>query len=411
MNIVAFDTVFLLYIPLALLMGAYLLRNKRYHPILDAFLVLFGIVLYSQFIPFLGIPPLWFKYFLFGTGFTDYMSSLTLLSYIISELLFLASAIILLTEDILTRFVIFAKLTKKSLISAVCLLLSVVVLSLLSLFHPVYLLGTGIGGGTNGAASFSHIPQGSAFNLTHNNTTVSRDPRTGLFVYRITAKNQLNVNAEIVGLSVLEMPNNSIFSIFPEKHQLAPPFGTDINITGGQNTGQEIIVNPAAIMTLKIFSETPFLRITLMEKRNNYEISFASPFPPVSHALNISLTEALDPNVKLFLSNSLPPTSSSIKTSFASGEPFWPLESGLAQGTMYEVVIANLSGTVVFPTNNSAAYLVSVKTGQGMEGYGGPPPLFNFNESPLAQGSYKAELVKVEGGAYIVVAYTNFSVT
>jgi hypothetical protein len=46
-----------------------------------------------------------------------------------------------------------------------------------------------------------------------------------------------------------------------------------------------------------------------------------------------------------------------------------------------------------------------------MEGYGGPPPLFNFNESPLAQGSYKAELVKVEGGAYIVVAYTNFSVT
>lgn len=63
--------VFLLSVPIAIATGIYLLKSKRYHTVLDVFLVLIGVLTYAYFIPFMGIPLTMLKGFLLAADWSE----------------------------------------------------------------------------------------------------------------------------------------------------------------------------------------------------------------------------------------------------------------------------------------------------------------------------------------------------
>lgn len=230
--------------------------------------------------------------------------------------------------------------------------------------------------------------------------------------YQITARNQLSEDAEIVGVVLLKQLSGGFIDIFSEKKQLAPPFGEGIDVFGAEKTGEKIIVKPSSTLTLRIFSKDPALAISLVEKKTRYDIgfwAFADEYSPREPAesqtgVELEIIEALDPNVRVFLASAIPPSPDIFKTNFAAGELIYPQEQGLTKGTRYGFRIVNTVGEVVVPLD--LGHLEEVRSGTGIEGYG----MFNSEEKPLPVGSYRMELIKVEGGKGIVVAYENFSI-
>ncbi|MBS7615195.1 hypothetical protein KEJ18_05635 [Candidatus Bathyarchaeota archaeon] len=59
--------------------------------------------------------------------------------------------------------------------------------------------------------------------------------------------------------------------------QIAPPFGDNIEITGGNKSSEKIVIGPTAVPSLlRIYSEDSLLLITWIEKDNKpgWQISF-----------------------------------------------------------------------------------------------------------------------------------------
>lgn len=279
-------------------------------------------------------------------------------------------------------------------------------------------VASGSPGGTAMAISFGLSPNAphkvstGSFNIGFKDTSVNFDSKNNLWTYQITARNQLNEDAEIVEIISLHQPSGGFINIFSEKRQLAPPFGEDIEVLGGEKTNEKVVVKPGSAVTLKIFLKDPALVISLVEKRGRYDIGFwgfADEYPQMrtetKTEVKLEIVEALDPNVKVFLAGTFPPTPETFKTHFAASEPIYPQEQGLAKGTKYRFQVVNATGEIIIPLDLD--HLGEARYGTGVEGHG----MFNSGKKPLPSGSYRIELIKVEGGKGFIVAYENFSVS
>jgi len=128
-------------------------------------------------------------------------------------------------------------------------------------------------------------------------------------------------------------------------------------------------------------------------------------FTPSTLSINqIEIVEALDVNVNVTLMNKVPPTPESFKTEFEGGETIYPSEQGLGKGTRYGFRIVGPEGNVIVPLDDNQ--IAEVQYGDRMEGVG----FYNTEENPLPPGSYRMELIVVEGGRGLIVAYEDFVV-
>jgi len=406
--------VFLLSLPIAIATGIYLLKSKGRHLVLDAFLALLGALMYFYFIPLIGIPAVMLKGFLLAADWSE-MFPMAFLPLTASKILVFGAAVFLLIGDILARSRAFVRSSRRGPISAVILLSIFVVLFGAPFLRPVVFSGSPQGTATTigSGPGPSPVPGGSMpFSISFEDASVSFDSEDDLWTYQIAARNQLSEDAEIVEIVALKPPSEGLFNIVSEKRRLAPPFGEGIEVTGGNETSEKIIVKPGSTLTIRIFSKDPLLSISLVEKRTRYDIgfwSFADEYPPTSPAggqggPEPEIVEALDPSVKVFLAGAVPPTPETFKTNFAAGEPIYPQEQGLAKGIKYGFRIVGTAGEVIVSLD--LGHLEEVRGGAGAEGYG----TFNPEELPLPPGSYRMELIKVEDGKGIMVAYENFSV-
>lgn len=116
----------------------------------------------------------------------------------------------------------------------------------------------------------------------------------------------------------------------------------------------------------------------------------------------LEISEALDPNIRVYMTGETQAGPASFKTSFFSGEPFFPMEEGLAAGTEYgfRVVYPNASAAVPLKMTDR------IRVGRGTEGSG----MFNSKQDTLLDGNYTLELVKVEKNKGLIVGRTNFSI-
>lgn len=117
------------------------------------------------------------------------------------------------------------------------------------------------------------------------------------------------------------------------------------------------------------------------------------------------IVEAIDPRISVRLSGAFPPTRETLKSSFFSGEDIYPQEEGLARGTRYGFRVVDAEGSEVISVNRWG--IGPVRMGRGLEGSG----LFNSAENPLAPGSYRVQLVRVEGERGFVVAEAPLTIT
>ncbi|MGQ9787947.1 MAG: hypothetical protein ACUVQM_01330 [Candidatus Hadarchaeaceae archaeon] len=405
--------VFFLTVPIAVATGIYLLKSKRYRLAADVFLVLLGALMYAYFIPFIGIPPTMLKGFLLASYWSEAFPWV-IFSLTVSKILILGSAVFLLAGDILVRSRAFLRSSKRGSISVVIMLAIFAILFGAPFLRSV--VGSGSPQGTATTIGFGLVSSAESrglmpFNIGFEDTSVNFDSESNIWSYQITARNQLSEDAEIVEIISLKQPSGG-FNIFSEKRQLAPPFGDDIEVSGGEKMDEKTVVKPGSVVTLKISSEDPFLVISLVEKRVRYDIgfwAFADEYPhggpaEVQTEVELEIVEALDPNVKVFLASAIPPTPDTFKTSFTAGEHIYPQEHGLTKGTRYGFRIVNTAGEVVVSLD--LGHLEEVRNGSGAEGYGS----FNSGEKPLPPGPYRMELIKVEGRRGFLVAYENFSV-
>jgi len=250
----------LFIIPLSL--GIYLLRSQRNRLIADVFWILPGLLLYT-YLPQGPVTSL--KGVLLATDWAGLFQRISTIG-VLNIILMLGSAIFLLISDILARIETFVKSTKKGLVSVLILLIILVTLFGVPLSRSV-----GVRPGPATSLSGLIIP----FNTQLINASVTFDSKNNLWIYQISARNQLGEDAEIIEISAQKQPP-SFYTIISEKQKLAPPFGKDIEVAGGEKTSEKIVVKPGSTVTLKIFSEDPLLSIALIVKEGRYDISFWS---------------------------------------------------------------------------------------------------------------------------------------
>ena len=119
----------------------------------------------------------------------------------------------------------------------------------------------------------------------------------------------------------------------------------------------------------------------------------------------VEIVDAIDPRISVKLSGAFPPTGVTLKNSFFSGEDIYPQEEGLARGTRYGFRVVDSKGSEIISVNRWG--VAAVRMGRGLEGSG----LCNSGEAPLAPGSYRVQLVKVEGERGFVVAEAPLTIT
>ncbi len=118
----------------------------------------------------------------------------------------------------------------------------------------------------------------------------------------------------------------------------------------------------------------------------------------------IAVVEAMDGQTRVVLSSAFPPTEQALKSSFAAGEAVYPQEEGLPKGARYAFRVVDAKGTEVIPVERWG--VAEAKVGVGMEGSG----VCNTQESPLAPGSYRVQLVKIESDKGFVLAQTDLTI-
>lgn len=381
----------LLVVPVSLAMGAYLWFSRSYHPGADLFWVLLGWLVYACSLPLLGPAPTVLKLILFPA---DWSGSFpwTFLAFALGKIMVLACAIFLLVGDILARSRVAARPARRGLLGAIALVLAVGILLGLPLLRPV---GPQLGNATG-------IGGAGAFNIRFEDARASFDAATGSWVYQITARNQLPERAEVTGITAQAFPAAGWAGIVSQKKLLAPPFGEDIRVSGADRTSEKVVVEPGATLTLEIVSGGPLASITLLQKTGRYDISFCSF--TAGGATELEIVEALDPGVRVMLTDAFPPSPEAVKERFASGEPIYPQEQGLAKGTRYVFRILDSRGNVLVPLDGRP--IARARMGTGMEGSG----VFNTPEDPLPPGTYRVELIKVEGKKGFILSRAEFAV-
>ena len=245
-----------------LLLGIYWLRSKRSGLIVDVFWIIPGLFLYA-FLP--QAPATSLKGALLATDWSDLLNRISIIG-VLNIVLMLGSAIFLLIVDILAHIESFVKSTKSGLVSVLIFLM---ILS--ALFGVPLSRSVGVRPGPAKSLGGPNMP----FNVYFINASLDWDSENNLWIYQISARNRLNGDAEIIEVSAQKQPP-SYFTLISEKWKIAPPFGGDIEVAGGEKTGEKIVVNSGSTVTLKISSKDPLLSIALTVREGRYDISFWS---------------------------------------------------------------------------------------------------------------------------------------
>ena len=245
-----------------LLLGFHWLRSKRSRLTGDVLWILLSLFLYAFLPPAVATS---LKGVLLATDWSDLFNQISIIG-VFNIVLMLGSAIFLLVVDVLARTERFAKSTKKGRIS-----LLVFLMILAALFGAPLSRSVGVRPGPATSLSGLIIP----FNTQLINASVNFDSENDLWIYQFSAKNSLDRDAEIIEVSAQKQPS-SYFMLISEKWKIAPPFGGNIEVAGGEKTSEKIVVNPGSTVTLKISSKDPLLSIALTVKEGRYDISFWS---------------------------------------------------------------------------------------------------------------------------------------
>lgn len=134
------------------------------------------------------------------------------------------ASVFLLSGDILAQSRTWAKSTKRSLINVVVLPVIFGMLFGMPLLRPVIVH---IGNASVVSGCSSPI---ASFNIGSRDAYVVFDSEKNLWIYQITARNQLDENAKIIGIVARKKTNAGFFNVISEKQQLAPPFSDTIEV-------------------------------------------------------------------------------------------------------------------------------------------------------------------------------------
>jgi hypothetical protein len=247
---------FVLSLPL-LFLALYLLFNRRYHLIIDSFLVLIGCLLY--FVSFSGNP----SYFSLYKSMDLYICSGLISPFlafinsvgplVITKYFFLTASMFLLAGDIIARL----KLVYKKRLNVFSLIvINLVLLSLPFLYIPKIVLGGSEGGDPVGYGQFH-------FSTNNDSNHMSYDKAFNTYIFIANMFNQDgNNSASITNICV----DGKIILITKENTMLQVENGTVIN--------GKILVSPGQTVTIKLISQKPFFVFTLFEELRRYSTSF-----------------------------------------------------------------------------------------------------------------------------------------
>jgi hypothetical protein len=126
-----------LFIPVALGTGIYLIKNRKYHPVADIFLLLVGLLVYIENIPLFAPPPVTLKLFLINFNPFNRLFELLISLTFVSKILLVTSALFLLACDLLVHFRTFIRHRKRETIHRAMVLLTFIVLLVIPLLLPV----------------------------------------------------------------------------------------------------------------------------------------------------------------------------------------------------------------------------------------------------------------------------------
>jgi len=256
---------------IVVIFGIYLLRNKGYHLVTDLFFVCIGLVAYivpvSLFLGFFFPPvaplPMLKGFFLTadwaheGVGRSNPELFLVLF---LTNILFFSSALFLFTTDIFSKIKRVTVSSKRGLIVALTLLVIFGVVFTLPWLHKIEIGGSAMGAFGPGPGSGIML----GLKLPPENTTAYFDMERGTWVYQIELVNTHAENAEIIGLKGKSMAGKTV--------NIAPPFGDNVEIIGGNKSSEKITISPSGPTLkpalLRIYSNEPLLLITWVEKNN-----------------------------------------------------------------------------------------------------------------------------------------------
>jgi len=245
--------------PLVLPLALYLLTSKGHHLFVDALLCLVGYLLYRVSLPLLLADPFSKLKLAFVTADWAYRPSLFWVVLLSIKALWFASAAFLLASSILVKIKFF-RMEERRWISPLLLSLVLLVTFGLPFLREVKLTpGIASGFGWGGAKVMS-------FELVRNEVgqpaaRVDFDGGTNNWVYSLPLVNKSSEEAKITKVASYSL-------------QLAPPFGSNFKVTGGEILGDGIIVAPGAMVVVQYFSEEPLWAISLYEGEANYDFSW-----------------------------------------------------------------------------------------------------------------------------------------
>lgn len=260
---------------IVVIFGVYLLRNKGYHLKTDLIFVLVGLVAYVLPIPiFVGFfaPPVAPLTTLKGFFLTaDWANEgvgmghpYEYLFLCIINILFFSSGLFLFITDIFSKIKAVVNSKKRELIASLAFLAIFGTIFTLPWLHEIQIGMGGMGAGGPGPNSGIILE----LKLPPENTTTYFDTEKDAWVYQIELINTHGVDAEIIGLKGKDMAGKTV--------QIAPPFGDNIEIIGGNKTFNNITIAPTIVAgppepgkppkskpaLLRIYSRDPLLLIT-----------------------------------------------------------------------------------------------------------------------------------------------------
>ncbi|HPQ23262.1 MAG TPA: hypothetical protein PK138_02810 [Candidatus Paceibacterota bacterium] len=251
-----FNLFFIIALPIAIYLivfGIYLLKDKRYHLIVDFFFTFIGFVLYFYYFHYI----LDLRYFA--------LISSSWLIPMIGLILTLSASFFLFFDDILSKF--WQSFKHKGSMGFLIFLLAFSGLFLYPVLQPFSFPqksehATGVG-----ANMFPKLKIGM------DDARYEFNSKDNLWVYQIKVTNSSDKeNVEILKISAKKLPESS-FSIIAETIDLAPPFD-NIKVSGGEKIGDKIVVKPLAEATIVINSPLPLLDIIFQEKDGKTDVGF-----------------------------------------------------------------------------------------------------------------------------------------
>jgi len=121
-------------------------------------------------------------------------------------------------------------------------------------------------GGASSAGFAGTSGPGPGTTIGVGSTSAEYNAEKNLWIYKISVSAQSGEAGEIVG----------VMAISPSgKQTIAPPFGENIDVTGGKKTPEMVTIKPGATAELIIYSKDPLWHITLIDQKGKrWQISF-----------------------------------------------------------------------------------------------------------------------------------------